>query len=128
MMVTSSLWCGESYILYIDLLCAHYAGDVTIIQYIVYSTPNWLYRTLRLYLLKKQPSQARAIYIFSSDTNFRSYILYITQFGVLYSIHIYSRMVTSSLWCSEFYILYIDLPCAHYDITIIQYNFVYIVC
>ena len=34
MMVTSSLWCGE---FYIDLPCAHYAGDVTIIQYIVYS-------------------------------------------------------------------------------------------
>ena len=32
MMVTSSL-----YILYIDLPCAHYARDVTIIQYIVYS-------------------------------------------------------------------------------------------
>ena len=31
MMVTSS---GEVYILYIDLPCAHYAGDVTII-YIV---------------------------------------------------------------------------------------------
>ena len=37
MMVTSSLRCGESYILYIDLPFAHYAGDVTIIQYIVYS-------------------------------------------------------------------------------------------
>ena len=42
MMATSSLSCGESYILYIqhvhvDLPCAHYAEDVTIIQYIVYS-------------------------------------------------------------------------------------------
>ena len=37
MMVTSSLWCGEFYILNIDVPCAHYAGDVTIIQYIVYS-------------------------------------------------------------------------------------------
>ena len=37
MMVTSSLICGESYILYIYLSYAHYAGDVTIIQYIVYS-------------------------------------------------------------------------------------------
>ena len=36
MMVTSSLLCGEFYILYIDLPCVHYAGDVTIIQYIVY--------------------------------------------------------------------------------------------
>ena len=34
MMVTSSLWCGEFYILYVDLPCAHHA---TIIQYIVYS-------------------------------------------------------------------------------------------
>ena len=30
-------------------------------------------------------------YIFSEDTNFRSYILYITQFGVLYNIYI--------IWC-----------------------------
>ena len=37
MMVTSSLRCGEFYILYIDFPCAHYAGDVTIIQCIVYS-------------------------------------------------------------------------------------------
>ena len=37
MMVTSSLRCGEVYILYIDLPCAQYAGDVTIIQYIVYT-------------------------------------------------------------------------------------------
>ena len=37
MMVTSSLRCGEVYILYIDLPCAHNAGDVTIIQYIIYS-------------------------------------------------------------------------------------------
>ena len=37
MMVTSSLWCGEFYLLYVDLPCAHHAGDVTIIQYIVYS-------------------------------------------------------------------------------------------
>ena len=36
-MVTSSLCCGESYILYIDLPYPHYAGDVAIIQYIVYS-------------------------------------------------------------------------------------------
>ena len=36
MMVTSSLRCGEFYILYIDLPCVHYAGDVTIIQHIVY--------------------------------------------------------------------------------------------
>ena len=36
MMVTSSLGCGEFYILYIDLSCAHYA-DVSITQYIVYS-------------------------------------------------------------------------------------------
>ena len=34
MMVTSSLSCGE---FYIELPCAHYAGDLTIIQYIVYS-------------------------------------------------------------------------------------------
>ena len=34
MMVTSSLCCGE---IYIDLPCAHYAGNVTIIQYIVYN-------------------------------------------------------------------------------------------
>ena len=39
MMATSSVWCGEFYILYIDLPYAHYAGDVTIIQYIVYSMP-----------------------------------------------------------------------------------------
>ena len=37
MMVTSSLWCSEFYILYVDLPCAHYAEDVTITQYIVYS-------------------------------------------------------------------------------------------
>ena len=37
MMETSSLWCGKFCILYIALPCAHYAGDVTIIQYIVYS-------------------------------------------------------------------------------------------
>ena len=36
-MVTSTLSCGESLILYIDLPCAHYAGDVTTIQCIVYS-------------------------------------------------------------------------------------------
>ena len=35
-MVTSSLSCGEFYILYTDLPCAHYARDVTSIQYIVY--------------------------------------------------------------------------------------------
>ena len=34
MMVTSSFDVVSSYI---DLPCAHYAGDVTIIQYIVYS-------------------------------------------------------------------------------------------
>ena len=37
MMVTSSLLCGEFYILYKKLPCAHYAEDLTIIQYIVYS-------------------------------------------------------------------------------------------
>ena len=37
MMVTSSLSCGEFYILYIDPPCVQYAGDVTIIQYIIYS-------------------------------------------------------------------------------------------
>ena len=47
MMVTSSLCCSEFYILYIDLPCAHYTGDVTMIQYIVYSMLKVLYTAYR---------------------------------------------------------------------------------
>ena len=46
-MVTSSLCCGEFYTLYIELSCAHYAGDLTIIQYIVYSMLTGLYTKYR---------------------------------------------------------------------------------
>ena len=70
MMVTSSLSCGEFYILYIDPPCGHYAGDVTIMT--IYCIVN------RSYILNIGPLfcvlgcdivLAGSGYITSSDTN-----------------------------------------------------------
>ena len=55
-MVTSSLLCGASYILYIDLPCAHYAGNVTSynMSYIVHRIELYTkYKTLNLYHREK---------------------------------------------------------------------------
>ena len=68
-MVTSSLSCGEFYILYIDPPCGHYAGDVTIMT--IYCIVN------RSYILNIGP-------LFCIKDLLAYYIIYIHTY-----IHIY---------------------------------------
>ena len=96
--VVSSIYIYIIYIyiyiyIYTDLPCAHYAGDVTIICYIV------LYSMLigPIYILHIGPlfcvlgcdlALAGSGYITSLDKKPRSYILYIGPVGILYILHI----------------------------------------
>ena len=78
---------SEFYILYINLPCAHYAGDVTIIQYIVYSMligPIYSeYRTLVLCpRMWYSPCRLGLYHILGHKL--RPYILYIGPISILY--------------------------------------------
>ena len=79
MMVTSSLCCGEFYILYIGLLFVHYAGDLTIIQYIVYNNigPEFCVRGCDI-------AGTCEGYITSEDAKLLAYYIYYKTVSILH--------------------------------------------
>ena len=98
------------YYIYTDLPCAHYAGDVTIIRYIV------LYSMLigSIYILHIGPlfcvlgcdiALAGSGYITSLDKKPRSYILYIGPVGILYILHIYYIIIYIYIYDYMYYII-----------------------
>ena len=78
-------------ILYIDLPYAHYAGDVTIIQYIVYSM---LISPPLLCVLGCDIALAGSGYITSSSTKLRFYILYI---GIIENLDAHTQEIENDL-------------------------------
>ena len=90
-MMTSSLWCGRVYILYINLVCRN---DAIIMQYIIYSILEWSYiQNIGpvVGVLGCDIALGPSGYITSLDTHHRSYIMYIRPNSILYNIHIFVR-------------------------------------